>query len=67
MEGIQKCKGGQDGSSFVKCVCNDDGILVSFEEELVLFGEVLIRNFQFKWFRLFVLKINCFFDSIVFQ
>lgn len=67
MEGTQKRKGGQDGSSSAKRARNDDGTSASFEEELASLGEVSIRNPQSKWPRPPVPKINCSTDSIVFQ
>ena len=67
MEGTQKRKGGQDGSSCAKRARNDDGTSASFEEELASLGEVSIRNPQSKWPRPSVPKINCSTDSLVFQ
>ena len=67
MEGTQKRKGSQDGSSSAKRARNDDGSSASFEEELASLGEVSIRNPQSKWPRPAVPKINCSTDSIVFQ
>ena len=67
MEGTQKRKGGQDGSSSAKRARNDDGTSASFEDELASLGEVSIRNPQSKWPRPSVPKINCSTDSLVFQ
>lgn len=67
MDGSQKRKGGQDGSSSAKRSRNDDGTSGSFEEELASLGEVSIRNPESKWPRPAVPKINVSTDSIVFQ
>ena len=67
MDGTQKRKSSQDGSSSAKRARNDDGTSVTFEEELASLGEVSIRNPQSKWPRPTVPKINCSTDNIVFQ
>ena len=67
MDGTQKRKGSQDGSSSAKRSRHDDGTSGGFEEELASLGEVSIKNPQSKWPRPVVPKINASTDSIVFQ
>lgn len=67
MDGTQKRKGSQEGSSSAKRSRNDEGTSSGFEEELASLGEISIKNPQSKWPRPAVPKINASTDSIVFQ